>query len=99
PNQALPQRVQQVQQQMPPIEKQPPPVVRTSNVPPIPDVRCPNCSRSVPVGAIFCANCGFSLAPASTAQTKVTELPGSERPPVPVGAVTAPISMQQAGEI
>jgi len=90
---------QVAQQQIPPVVQQPPPVVKTSTVPAMPDVYCPNCHQPVPAGALFCANCGFALGPATTEQTKVTPLPESEPLPVPVGAVTAPISMQQVGEV
>ncbi len=99
------QQLQQLQQpsipvqQPPSIVQQSPPVVRTPNVSPVPNVHCPNCHQPVPTGALFCANCGFALGPATTEQTKVTPLPKSELFPVPVGAVTAPISMQPVGEV
>jgi len=96
----VPQVAQQApQQQIPPMVQQPPPIVKTHTVLAIPDVYCPNCHKPVPTGALFCANCGFALGPATTEQTKVTPLPESEPFPVPVGAVTAPISMQQVGEV
>jgi len=62
--------------------------VNTTSAPQVsynPDKPCPNCHHSIPAGAAFCANCGFSLSPLRETQTKAITLPAvEEQQAVPV---------------
>jgi len=43
------------------------------------DPSCPNCRQSIPAGAAFCANCGYSVSPLREAKTKSMTLPVVEQ--------------------
>jgi eukaryotic-like serine/threonine-protein kinase len=77
------------QAQVPPVASPPSPSPLTQQVP---DPICPHCHQTVPPGASFCANCGFSLSPSAGLQTRAMTLPVNapqEIPPAP------PVSLQQ----
>ncbi|MFL5696574.1 MAG: serine/threonine-protein kinase, partial [Ktedonobacteraceae bacterium] len=92
----------------PPVASPPPvqptvPVVNTTpalQVPQSPDQLCPNCHHSVPSGAAFCANCGYSLSPLREARTVVVSLPAvEEQKPVPVSPPESLLPVQPALEV
>ena len=76
------------------------PLSLASQVFPLSDPSCPNCRQSIPAGAAFCANCGYSLSPLREAKKKSITLPVVEQQQsVPITPPASLASVEPPGEI